>query len=50
MKTCSKCEKDQGDIHKKCKFCGNETFGPRWVWDYQRNSHRTKKIVEINYY
>jgi len=50
MKTCSLCEKDQGHNHQKCKFCGHKKFGPRWIWVYALNSHRTKKIVQNDFY
>ncbi len=50
MKTCIKCEKDQGHQHTKCKFCGHEKFGPRWIWVYSRNTPRTKKITQKNFY
>ena len=50
MKTCIHCEKDQGHHHRKCKFCGRESFGPRWEWVYKRNIPRTKKITQKDFY
>lgn len=50
MKTCGLCGHDQAHVATKCKICGHEKFGPRWVWVYSRNSHRTKKIVQNDFY